>query len=61
MENKIQIRGCSENNFKNIDLDISKNKVVAFTCKGSGDVRKMTCILPAILSIKAQPVLPSRS
>ena len=30
MENKIQIRGCSENNFKNIDLDISKNKVVVF-------------------------------
>lgn len=61
MENKIQIRGCSENNFKNIDLDISKNKVVVFTCKGSGDVRKMTCDLPAILSIKAQPALPSRS
>ena len=60
MENKIQIKGCSENNFKNIDLDISKNKVV-FTCKGSGHVRKMTCDLPAILSIKAQPVLPSRS
>ena len=40
MENKIQIRGCSENNFKNIDLDISKNKVVVFTCKGSGHVRK---------------------
>ena len=61
MENKIQIRGCSENNFKNIDLDISKNKVVFSTCKGSGDVKKMTCDLPSILSIKAQPVLPSRS
>ena len=61
MENKIQIRGCSENNLKNIDLDISKNKVVVFTGKGSGHVKKMTCDLPAILSIKAQPVLPSRS
>ncbi len=35
--NEIKIRGCRENNLKNINLDIPKNKIVVFTgVSGSG-------------------------
>ena len=33
----IKIRGCKQNNLKNIDLDIDKGKIVIFTdVSGSG-------------------------
>ena len=31
MENIIKIRGARENNLKNVDVDIPRNKLVVFT------------------------------